>query len=66
MELTLEIFNKKFHKEKQGYKDKTTGKIYYCPHDLGFSMSIKDCIEYTCKECWQEIEDYLRFKEVGA
>ena len=62
--ITLQEFNNRFLKENQGYKDSCTNKIYFCPHDLGFKIDQKDCLDSTnCKSCWNEIKEYLKFRE---
>ena len=62
--ITLKEFNKRFEKANQGYIDKTTNSIIYCPHDLGFKIDQSDCLESkSCADCWSEIKDYLRFRD---
>lgn len=50
--LNTKQFNERFEKSNQGYMDKITDKIYFCPHDLGFQFSQDDCLETNkCNEC---------------
>lgn len=63
MNITIEQFNKTYEKETIGYKDKTTGKIHYCPCDLGFKFSQDECIATgKCSECWDIAIEYMKFK----
>lgn len=62
--ITLDEFNKRFIKVHQGYTDKITGKIIFCPHDLGFKIDQYDCLESrNCKKCWDEVKEYLKFRK---
>lgn len=62
--MTLQEFNNRFLEEKQGYKDRHANKTYFCPYDLGFKMDQNDCLESNnCKSCWNEIKEYLKFRE---
>lgn len=64
--ITFKEFNKRFRKDSnnQGYKDNLTGLVIYCPHDLGFEFNQSDCLQSSCcKDCWNEVNDYLKFKE---
>jgi hypothetical protein len=36
--MTLDEFNKRFKEELQGMRDTLTGKLYFCPNDLGFKF----------------------------
>ena len=61
--LTLKKFKDRFIKEPQGYKDSLTGKIHFCPNDLGFKLDHEDCLESrVCSNCWSEVMDCLKFK----
>ncbi|MCQ2014669.1 hypothetical protein [Clostridium butyricum] len=62
--ITLKEFDKRFIRVRQGYEDKLTGRIFYCPYDLGFNIDQDDCLKAReCKECWNEVRDYLRFRD---
>lgn len=62
--MTLQEFNNRFLEEKQCYKDRYANKTYFCPYDLGFKIDQNDCLESrNCKSCWNEIKEYLRFRE---
>jgi hypothetical protein len=59
--MTLNEFNRRFEEERQGVIDKTTGKIYFCPNDLGFKLTRENCFQgLKCKECWSYAKEHLR------
>ncbi|MFT8352355.1 hypothetical protein [Clostridium saccharoperbutylacetonicum] len=63
--MTLDEFNKRFTKEVQGVRDNLTGKIHFCPNDLGFRLSRSNCEKgLICKKCWKYIEGKLKENQV--
>ena len=62
--MTLKDFNRRYVKSRQGYTDKLTGAIIYCPYNIGFKITQDDCLESrNCNKCWDEVREYLRLKE---
>jgi len=66
--MTLDEFNKRFKEELQGMRDTLTGKLYFCPNDLGFKLTRETCEKgFICKECWEYAKGHLKcnqsFKE---
>jgi hypothetical protein len=59
---TLTEFEKRFTKDSQGIEDNRTGKIYYCPRDLGFNFTLNDCGKNPCNDCWEKAKKSLRFR----
>lgn len=35
-------------------ESKTTGKRYFCVHDLGVKITLKECADRVCSQCWKE------------
>ena len=63
--MTLEAFNLRFIEEVQGVRDIVTDKIYFCPVDLGFNVTFKNCVEgLKCRNCWSQAKKDLEFKEI--
>jgi hypothetical protein len=59
--MNLDEFNRRFEEETQGVRDRATGKIYFCPNDLGFKLNRSNCIHgLVCKECWIYAKEHLR------
>lgn len=63
MKLCLDEFNKRFVHQPQGYLDNKTNKMVYCPVDIGFKFTRDDCIGNTCRNCWNETIECMKFKE---
>lgn len=62
--MTLDEFNKRFHEEIQGVRDILTGKLYFCPNDLGFKLTRANCEQgLICKECWIYAKEHLKFNQ---
>jgi len=64
---TRELLNTKELKERFTIKDrqavdKYTKKLYFCPKDLGFKFTFEDCQNSLCRDCWNEVKDYLEFR----
>ncbi|WP_321835427.1 hypothetical protein [Clostridium butyricum] len=56
--INLEQFEKNFTENTQGYIENFTGKIIYCPYDLGFKLDLEDCLEVgDCNEIFIEYEE---------
>ena len=59
--MTLDEFNKRFKEELQGMRDTLTGKLYFCPNDLGFKLTREPCEKgFVCKECWEYAKGILK------
>ena len=62
--MTLKEFDKRYVKSRQGYTDTLTGKLIYCPYNIGFKITQDDCIESRdCSKCWNEAREYLRYRD---
>ncbi|EEP54028.1 hypothetical protein [Clostridium butyricum] len=62
--MTLTEFEKRYTKSRQGYIDMLTGRLVYCPCNIGFKITQDDCIESRdCNECWSEVKEYLKFRD---
>lgn len=60
-QMTLNEFKKRFTKEVQGVRDNLTGRIHFCPNDLGFKLTRANCTNgFACKECWEYAEGILK------
>lgn len=40
-------------------ESKATGKMYFCVHDLGIRITLKECVDRTCSQCWKEYKQYI-------
>jgi len=63
-EMTFEELEKRFEILGSHVQDKITNKIYYCPHDLGFCLTLDDCMKSgCCKTCWIKFIDIIKLKD---
>lgn len=62
--ISMKDFINRFEKQEKGYRDRLTGKTYYCPSDLGVSFSLDDCLknELKCNRCWENVLKGLKSK----
>jgi hypothetical protein len=59
--ITIHEFEKRFNEELQGMRDTLTGKLYFCPNDLGFKLTRETCEQgFVCKECWEYAKEHLK------
>lgn len=61
--MTLPEFKERFIKDFQGVEDTKTGKMHYCPRDLGFNFTLNDCTKRSCSKCWEKAERILKLRE---
>ncbi len=63
LKMTLPEFEERFIEDFQGVEDTETGKIHYCPHDLGFKFTLEDCTKRSCSKCWEKAKRILKLRE---
>lgn len=69
--ISLEEFNNKYVEVSQGYRNKYTDEIIFCPHDIGFNVTDEECNkELKCSNCWdkaiKEMEKNSKSKNMKA
>lgn len=62
--MIFDEFNRRFTKEVQGIRDNVTGKIYFCPNDLGFNLTRGNCEKgLICTKCWEYAEEQFKYNQ---